>query len=751
MTRAGNGDPEMYERFRALARCAVRMSLFAAVVAGVPRFAGADTSGPATDATTIVDACSSAETQLKTVHDLVTKIGPAYRAALYKGEAYVAQAYRLSLLTPWPDDLASTRRRLDSSLLITIGKLARMDRPSPSWTVADVRSIFDREITRVHRAVVMLQGVTLPPPAVPAPAPAPVQVPPPPPAPVTSTTTIPVLAPGSGFAAATQQPATVGSGKFADAKAIARWDVVPYQTFTSKFTVGVIAFHASGIDRVEFSLNGGAWTAVTAMSRNPITNVWEYNAAIDPTTVADGQVEVRAVAYPNVGIPRVLAGPHDSGDAAYTHGEYSLFLSANGGGTLPSLVRYVSGATGSDTSGDGTEANPFATITQAAISIRDTPAPYTPGAGNGAVIYLDAYLSYAFADTGYGPTNDTRWITVAGKPGLTPDQVRITSCNPVGHGLNVKNVRLSNLTLYGDMQIIPGSPEISPRVWADGCVLDGGSKSVYPVYFDPSGQWRGGIFVTNCTMKNLGRAAYGYQLARDLVIHDVGEDAIRNSGGLVVDCSVQDLVPVVQGVHPDLVQWDAAPGSQIENMVVYGLKADDIISQGLFIRLNAGSPTPENLAFVNCDMHVQGSTQFLHDIHHMLIWNCNFLTSGGSGGSFIMSDDVDQTTTIHNLSLRNTVIQYFSAHCTTEPLVTDPSWADNNHFIDMTTYGAMSPGTNVTTGSSVDSLFRAFPTDTTPAAGSVLVNRVTTLLVPADAAGVARSVPDAIGAFGAAH
>lgn len=117
-----------------------------------------------------------------------------------------------------------------------------------------------------------------------------------------------VLEPGSGFTAPTPQPPAIGSGAGADAKAIARWDVVPYQTFDDLFEIGVVAFHINGIDRVEFSLDGGPWTAVKEMTLNPRTNVVEYWVALDAARSPDGPVEVRAIAYPKKGVPRVLGG-----------------------------------------------------------------------------------------------------------------------------------------------------------------------------------------------------------------------------------------------------------------------------------------------------------------------------------------------------------------------------------------------------------------------------------------------------------
>ncbi|MGB1124350.1 MAG: hypothetical protein ACPG4Q_04010, partial [Phycisphaeraceae bacterium] len=126
----------------------------------------------------------------------------------------------------------------------------------------------------------------------------------------------PHLLPGNGFVGETPQPGAIGSKT---TKAIARWDVVPEQRFDGVFQVGVIAFHSYGMDRVELSFNGGPWQVVTEPTLNPRTNLEEYWAKIDANDVEDGRVELRAVAYPKEGTPRVLE---------------TLVLFANAGGSV---------------------------------------------------------------------------------------------------------------------------------------------------------------------------------------------------------------------------------------------------------------------------------------------------------------------------------------------------------------------------------------------------------------------------------
>jgi len=155
-----------------------------------------------------------------------------------------------------------------------------------------------------------------------------------------------LLKPGPGFSGPTPQPAPRGipSQPGYDARAIARWDVVPYQVFDGEFQVGVVAFHRDGIHRVDFSVNGTDPEDIVSVyqpTMNERTGVVEYWATLDASMFDDGLVEVRAIVYPNTGEPRVLGGEmsweNDYGDAQWS-GEHSMFLYANAGGTLEQPV-----------------------------------------------------------------------------------------------------------------------------------------------------------------------------------------------------------------------------------------------------------------------------------------------------------------------------------------------------------------------------------------------------------------------------
>lgn len=160
-------------------------------------------------------------------------------------------------------------------------------------------------------------------------------------------TEIQVLHPGSGFGVEREEPQHIGSPDDIayEAQAIGRWNVVPYQTFDGVFEIGIPAFHTNGIDRVEFSVDGGPWVAVREMVLNPRTNTEEYTVALDASLFADGAVEVRAKIYPNIGLPRYLNGNGEIDiylhaprykhpvDGEEWSGDHALILHANAGGT----------------------------------------------------------------------------------------------------------------------------------------------------------------------------------------------------------------------------------------------------------------------------------------------------------------------------------------------------------------------------------------------------------------------------------
>lgn len=428
----------------------------------------------------------------------------------------------------------------------------------------------------------------------------------------------PMLTPGPGWTGPTPQPDPIGTGFGADAKAIARWDVVPYQTIDCCFEVGVVAFHINGIDRVEFSADNGPWVAVREMTLNPRTQVVEYWAVVDGNTFPDGPIEIRAIAYPKVGIPRVLGGPIDGG-ANFQKGENSMFLSANSGKTLPTIAKYVS-TTGDDSTGNGTQSAPYRSIMKAARAIQDASGK---GNADGGIIYLApgqyrlGMYSYALS-----ATTATRWLTIQPQSGVSTKEVTLNGADI--DGLRTKLVRLRGLTLRAasaaEQTILVSNGPLVDFVWLDSCVLVGPGRTV-------DAEWSNGfsgIYSTGCAVSNC-RDALGGVLVRGETVSGIGSDALTGSG-LAVMCSVQGTNSSGTEFHADVMQYYS--NTLIENRIAYKVTALVAYGQGFF----AGDRIAiKDIAFVDCDINnqlmpqVQCAFQFGGPTEHLYVLRCNFV------------------------------------------------------------------------------------------------------------------------------
>jgi hypothetical protein len=527
----------------------------------------------------------------------------------------------------------------------------------------------------------------------------------------------PLLVPGSGWSGATAQPDAVGDSEdFGyDAKAIARWDVVPFQTFTGTMNVGVVAFHREGIDRVDFAVNGGDWRPATSMRLNPTTGVVEYFVALRASDFADGPVEVRAIAYPNVGEPRVLAGALTGTDAA-NRGEHSMFLNANAGGTLVSRIRYVS-TTGNDANDGITPETPKATIKAAAWSIRD--------AGGGDVSHGLIYL--AAGNHAFSGRVDTDvlnaasgWLTIAPAPGVAREDARITTGGS-GQRLNATLTRLHNVTLTTGL-VTSGSHAISPHIWLDNVNVVGPNRFTEVVF---SGYGR--RYITDTSISTVRKGMDSVTLARNVDISHTGEDGCFNPQ-MLVNVTIDDVNPagweefqhILSGEpHPDVVQWSG--GGVLANVIYYGLKSSNIgPAQGIFMK---DAVSMAGFAVVNAA--VQSDLSQIHvPLNHFLLWHCTFTNSFRFRDGALLSGS-----TATNISVRNTsMLSMIGAETPAGNVV-----IDNNHGV------SGSFGANGTTG---DALLTGF----TPGAGSPLRSRLNALLVTHDVNNNPRSIGGSIGA-----
>ena len=542
-------------------------------------------------------------------------------------------------------------------------------------------------------------------------------------------TNTPTIPPGTGWTGPTAEPGQVGSGPHDDAKVIGRWDVVPYQTVTDTFQVGIPAFHINQVDRVEFAVEGGAWVAADSMAYNPRTDVWEYYGVLRASDFASaGPIEVRAIAYPTVGMPRLL-------DA--------LYLNVDPDDSLVSDVRYVS-PTGSDSTGAGTQIAPFATIKNAAQDLTNEL-----GSADGCTIYLTAGDHDYGGGWPYQPIVNSRWLTIRPAPGLTKADVRVTSYSG---SLRATLVHVQDLTFR--TFFTAGSSE-NAHVWVDDCHMLGDGPDTL---IDNSGghwlnptQWAGN-YITNTECEQNFHGFLHATLQRQVTVHDIASDAFHN-GRLVLNCTAYDLDAGDTGAHVDIYQLTyrlpEEEGSPDVNCIYYGNRADDYNGQGIYFDSygTLWNSTFDNVAIVNSFFN-QPSYGFSRShlsnrySNHILFWNLTILNQkldfnllDGDGG-------------LENISVRGCCLQrmtYGSRPGNTASVLTPHDVSDNHYIEGSSGYHNITPGDSASEGD--PGLEDAGAGDYRPSPASVLVGRISSPLTPVDVDGIPRGAPTAIGAL----
>lgn len=537
------------------------------------------------------------------------------------------------------------------------------------------------------------------------------------------------LVPGEGFSAPTPQPAAVGSAGSPgyDAKSIARWDVTPYQEVSGEFEIGVVAFHRKGINRVEFSLEGGPWLPVTEMTENERTGVWEYWTTVNANELPDGPIEIRAVAFPNVGEPRVLE---------------PLFLNANAHGTWGRGEVWVSSMTGSDSSGNGTEASPFKTIWKAMQSF-----------GSGANIDgLRVNLmegSHVFSgSTNPYPVTADGWVTITSAPGADPQNVRLVGdATPTNSRMRVGRIHLQNLTLDQRSGWPLGSfNTLNPMLWLDGvnAIGQGQFTNTKPFHY---ANWTA-AYVTDCQISEYKDGCLGAKIARNVEMLRIGSDAFTNSS-LVINSSVRDMPGSPElGWHPDVYQFFGVAGEARENVIVYGLRAYDVWGQGIFAKDLASL---KDIAFVNVLVERIVTEQYgpndptysqwlVEPTDHLLLWHVTLVNQ-----EFRWAKDG-----VKNVSVLGSCFEAFrgvgemlSLNGSTAGFEAMGDWR-SNHYTLGSGYGVLTPGVDVTSG---NPMFENMAEDNfRPSAYSPLRARLPLVCRPA-ADGADRNEVTSVGAF----
>ena len=499
-----------------------------------------------------------------------------------------------------------------------------------------------------------------------------------------------MLVPGSGFSGETPQPATLGAGPGSDAKAIARWDVVPFQTITNKLNVGVLAYHINDIKSVDFSLDSGPWISVTETSINPDTNVDEYFVTFDAKGLSDGLHEIRAIAYPNVGIPRVL-----SGDFASHSG--SLFLNSNSKGTLREVFMWVAP--------EGNDGNPCTEALPCASPFRvaQRGADLNNNA-DGVTVYMKKSADgtpgrYAWPRTYWpAPYTYTRFLTISSAPGLDRSEVifdRGVAPNSDGAydqagGFGTSKVHMKDLTFERtaantDNSGNRGNPYGGAWLWLQNVHFDGKGSGLGR----PHSGWDGIWATDGSSVDSYEWAFYGALLLRGVRITKISSQGWQDVGGIfysTIDVIDPSLYPE-RGVHPDLEYWWGMSGDV--NAIRKNLRVYDSSAQTIFIK--NGVPI-SNVVWDNVLYDSANSDINAQNIDHFIIKDSTF--SGGAWYSTAAGLDPSYTMTWKNVLIKNSIFNLWALSIGGENV----NIFSNHYILSPPTWGAQTPGTDFTTG-----------------------------------------------------
>ncbi len=568
------------------------------------------------------------------------------------------------------------------------------------------------------------------------------------------------LSPGAASAAAANWAAfnaivaalaQISSGTYDTAQVACRWAGVTNRTQSGSVTIAIAAHHAAGVDHVNVYLNGGA-AAAAILTLMP-SGLYRWIVTLNTALVDDALSEIRAIVYPVMGYARVLSGPFDTSTAARCRGEHSFFVNCNNGGTLPVAHVYCNSVTGSD-SNDGSSGSPFASIDWAIRKLK------LDGTRDGGIIHVTGNVAQWPGQQANTWDDNDQYCTVSLEGTAT---ITATATNLHGLGCTLQRIVGADPTVNKIIAVTIGqatdtSGHLDPWLWIDNVGLDGvvedGAAGVI------SAEWTKGWCMTQSSVTNVDTAVGLATYLSGIEISNVSEDALVNNQGLIEDITVHDQWQAGAG-HADLIQMNRGFGATdhevVENTIYEGIRSYHIgvdrgfgIAgvQGFFLRSNSDVGTHKDIAIVNCDFSFAGNSQILHDVDHLIIRHAQFLknAASGTGGSLLIIDDASggwPTTTITNISVRNSVFDNLTATWSggTDPTTT--SWADNNHYITTGSYG-----TNYTTGSTYAALFNGPATENyAPKTTGALCGRTAAVLIPGDILGTTRVISGAIGPY----
>ena len=434
---------------------------------------------------------------------------------------------------------------------------------------------------------------------------------------------IAVLIPGPGFNGNYGNPMRVGSPSSPGygAKSIARWTEFPFITRSKDFYITLSAFHMTDIDRVEFILNGGDPVVTREVQPHPETGYPEYMAKIDVSELATGMHEIRAIVYPNHGIPRVLQGSHEASNIhMMNNGNQSFWFNYE---PSPRTVRV----------GPNSQ---FSTIDQAISAMGSLILS--------GRIELEAG-EYTWFKTNHSSLNNTdanKVLTICAAPGVAREEIILRGHTSVNSGAKFLSIHLKGISIIAEEGYNPGNSngvvlmgtssyknrlfieDIFLTSHSDGSI-PGWASSDMPEVTKVLSNWTGGMWVKNMDFENFPGGISTVYLAKHTTFNRSSMDCWGQSPGAVIDCVIDktDHFNADHLMHPDIIHFHVA-GDFIENRIFADISATNYYAQ---IGHLEWASKLSNFAFARWEIDGRYPSQSLNfnpDFDHLVMTDCTF-------------------------------------------------------------------------------------------------------------------------------
>jgi len=357
---------------------------------------------------------------------------------------------------------------------------------------------------------------------------------------------------------------------------------------------------------------------------------------------ASRQLEIRAVATPAVaGQPRIL---QDNTPLTRDLGERRMVIWAETGDGATQYPKKHFASWGSDTTGDGSETNPYRLPGKAAAEAANSMTD--PLQGGWRAIGLDAQEVDLSLPGTFGKFDALkRWGTIEGHESLPRSAIKIVSMTQ--GGLKTALTRFHNLTFRVPFDALATSQDGADTVlWFDGVDIgattlagrsafpQGAVKSITPVPYR--------VLLTDSKLELVKQAANKVVLIDRCIIRRVEIDCCANTKAIfdtVFENVGEPLVPLPGDPHEDVVQWQQT--AEMDNLIYSGLHVTSPYNyQTFFFRYNVAAVNFRNVAIVNCLTNpptgFDAKSQWLVNAHHLLLMHVSHARR-----IFLFGDDGD--------------------------------------------------------------------------------------------------------------